>query len=156
MLFRSRFSELFDQALKIQCVLKGICTSEEFDEFKEHKYYDFLKDNNFTELKDAEVWQNRLNLLQLVDPYIGKYFSKNWVRRNVLQLSDDEIEEMEDEMMDDMKDGSHVPAVVQNAVMQQGMMNQLPPPVQPDQTQDSTQATANEERALAKNLLRVL
>jgi hypothetical protein len=62
---------LFDQALRIQCVLKGICTDAEFTEFKEHMYYDFIKDNNFSELKEAELMANRLSLLQQVDPYTG-------------------------------------------------------------------------------------
>ena len=66
---RNKFAELFDQALRIQCVLKGICTAEEWDQFKENIYFDFIKDNNFTELKDAELMKERLSLLGQVDPY---------------------------------------------------------------------------------------
>ena len=92
---RQKFSEIFDQALRVQCVLKGICTSEEFDEFKENIYYDFLKDNNFAELKDAELVRERLSLLGSVDPYVGRYYSMEWIQRNVLRLSDDDIKEMQ-------------------------------------------------------------
>ena len=92
---RQKFSEIFDQALRIQCVLKGICTSEEFDEFKENIYYDFLKDNNFAELKEAELVRERLSLLGSVDPYVGRYYSMEWIQRNVLRLSDDDIKEMQ-------------------------------------------------------------
>ena len=92
---RQKFSEIFDQALRVQCVLKGICTAEEFDEFKENIYYDFLKDNNFAELKEAELVRERLSLLGSVDPYVGRYYSMEWIQRNVLRLSDDDIKEMQ-------------------------------------------------------------
>lgn len=92
---RQKFSEIFDQALRVQCVLKGICTSDEFDEFKETIYYDFLKDNNFAELKEAELVRERLSLLASVDPYVGRYYSMNWIQQNVLRLTDDEIKAMQ-------------------------------------------------------------
>jgi hypothetical protein len=85
---------MFDELLRVQLVLKKICTEEEWKEFKENIWYDFKKDNNFTELKEAELLQNRLAVLQLVDPYVGRYYSMEWVRRNVLMMDDEEIEEM--------------------------------------------------------------
>lgn len=96
---RNKFSELFDQALRVQLVLKGICTDDEWTEFKEHVYFDFIKDNNFVELKEAELMQERMGLLQVIDPYVGKYYSKNWIQRHVLRLNDEEIEEMEQQMV---------------------------------------------------------
>jgi hypothetical protein len=95
---RNKFSDLFDQALRVQCVLKGICNAEEWIEMKEHIYYDFIKDNNFTELKDAELMKERLSLLSSVDPYTGRYFSQNWIQQNVLRLTDDEIKKMQEEI----------------------------------------------------------
>ena len=92
---RNKFSQLFDHALKTQLVLKGICTSEEWDEFRDNIYFEYKKDNNFTELKEAELLQNRLQILGMVDPYVGRYFSQEWVKKNVLQQSDDDIEEMQ-------------------------------------------------------------
>jgi hypothetical protein len=92
---RSKFSEVFDQALRVQCVLKGICTADEFDEFKEQIHYDFIKDNNFTELKEAELVRERLSLLGSVDPYVGRYYSMEWIQRNVLRLTNDDIKEMQ-------------------------------------------------------------
>ena len=91
---RNKFSTLFDELLRLQLVLKKICTEEEWKEFKENIWYDFKKDNNFTELKEAELLQNRITTLQLVDPYVGRYYSMAWVRKNVLQMDDDEIEEI--------------------------------------------------------------
>ncbi len=92
---RNKFSDVFDQAMRVQCVLKGICSAEEWDTFKESIYFDFIQDNNFTELKDAELMRERLSLLSSVDPYTGRYFSQKWIQQNVLRLTDDEIEDMQ-------------------------------------------------------------
>jgi hypothetical protein len=91
---RNKFSQMFDHALKTQLVLKGICTSEEWEEFREKIYYDYKKDNNFAELRDAELLQNRLQILGTIDPYVGRYYSQEWVKKNVLQMTDEDIEEM--------------------------------------------------------------
>ena len=91
---RNKFSTLFDDLLRVQCILKKVCTEEEWKEFKEEIWYDFKKDNNFTELKEAELLQNRLQTLQLIDPYVGRYYSMQWVRKNILQMDDDDIEEI--------------------------------------------------------------
>ncbi len=136
---RNKFSELFDQALRIQCVLKGVCTDAEFAEFKEHMYYDFLKDNNFTELKEAELMANRLTLLQQVDPYTGSYYSKNWIRRNVLRMDDEEIKLIDKEIDEEKEEGFEVPTEVQNAVTQQKMMTDIQMDAQQQQMQQQAE-----------------
>ena len=95
---RARFSILFDELLARQLSLKGICTLDEWNDFKQQIHYNFIKDNNFTELKEAELLTNRVQVLTLVDPYIGRFFSKRWVQENVLQFDEKEIEDMEEEM----------------------------------------------------------
>jgi hypothetical protein len=142
---RNKFAELFDQALRIQCVLKGICTDAEFTEFKEHMYYDFLKDNNFSEMKEAELMANRLGLLQQVDPYTGTYYSMGWIRRNVLRMDDDEIKLIDKEIDDEKKAGFEVPTEVQNAVTQQKMMTDIQMDAQQQQMaqQQDTQTQQN-------------
>jgi hypothetical protein len=100
---RNKFCQLFDGALKVQLSLKGICTTEEWDEIKESIFYDFKKDNNFAEMREAELLRERLNLVATVDPYIGKYFSLEWVRKNVLQQSDEEIEDMQKQIEEEQK-----------------------------------------------------
>ena len=100
---RNKFCQLFDGALKVQLSLKGICTTEEWDEFKETIWYDFKKDNNFAEMREAELLRERLNLVAIVDPYIGKYFSLEWVKKNVLQQSDEEIEDMQKQIEEEQK-----------------------------------------------------
>jgi len=122
---RAKFSDIFNQALRVQCVLKGICTTEEWDQFKENIHYNFIKDNNFTELKDAELMTNRLSLLGQVDPYTGRYFSQAWIQRNVLRLTDDEIKEMQSEIDEEKEEGLGLPVGVTNNVAQQSMMQQV-------------------------------
>ena len=92
---RNKFSQIFDHALKTQLILKGVCTSEEWEEFREKIYFDYKKDNNFAELRDAELLQNRLQILGTIDPYVGRYYSQEWVKKNVLQMTDEDIEEMQ-------------------------------------------------------------
>lgn len=92
---RNKFSQLFDDALRIQLVTKKICSAEEWDEFKENIWYDFKSDNNFDELKDAELLSNRIAILQAVDPLIDRYFSIEWARKKIMHLTDDEIKEID-------------------------------------------------------------
>jgi len=133
---RNKFSQLFDEAMKRQLVLKGVCTKEEWDEFKEDIYYDFKKDNNFTELREAELLRERVQTLTMLEPFVGKYYSQTWVKKNVLQMSDEEIKKMDKEME---KDGSTEQYEQMQQAQQGGMVPQ--PPVdnvsEPDQTQES-------------------
>ena len=91
---RNKFTDLFNQALKVQCQLKGICSDDEFDEYKQDFEYDFVRDNNYAEMRDAELLQNRLNLLAVVDPYKGTYYSQEWIQKNILKMDEEEIEQM--------------------------------------------------------------
>jgi hypothetical protein len=95
---RAKFSTLFDELMKRQLALKGIATYEEWEQIKEFVYYDFLEDNNFSELKDAELLQNRIMTLNAVTPYVGLYYSMAWVKKNVLHLTEEEIEEINAEI----------------------------------------------------------
>jgi hypothetical protein len=103
---RSKFSSLFDDLLRVQLVLKKVCTEEEWQIIKEDVWYDFFKDNNFNELKEAELISNRIQTLNFVDPYVGRYYSKEWVQKNVLQLTDEDIEEMEAQMAQENSENS--------------------------------------------------
>ena len=129
---RNKFSTIFDQALRVQLVLKGICTTDEWEIFKEDIYFDFLKDNNFTELRDAELLRERVTLLQTVDPYIGRYYSASWVRKNILQMDDELIEQMDTEIAQEDKDGTGGPTMAAGG--EQVSPDQFPPE---DNTQDN-------------------
>lgn len=102
---RNKFSQIFDYALGTQLALKGICTREEWEQFRGDVYYDYKKDNNFTELRDAELLRERLSLLTTVDPYLGRYYSTKWVKKHVLQMTEEEIEDMKKEMADEEEEG---------------------------------------------------
>ena len=92
---RKRFSDMFSDMLRTQLILKNIITPEDWTMMSDHIQYDFLYDNHFAELKEAELTTERVNLAQLVEPYVGKYYSNDYVRRNVLRQSDDEIIEQD-------------------------------------------------------------
>jgi hypothetical protein len=106
---RNKFSQIFDNALATQLALKGICSREEWDQFKEDVYYDYKKDNNFTELRDAELLQSRIQTLSNIDPYVGRYYSAEWVRRNILQQTKDEIEEIDNQIKQEEASGNGGP-----------------------------------------------
>ena len=92
---RKRFSYMFSDMLKTQLILKNIITPEDWDIMSEHIQYDFLYDNHFAELKDAELLNERLNMVQIAEPYVGKYFSQDYVRRKILRQTDTEILEQD-------------------------------------------------------------
>jgi len=103
---RSRFSALFDKILEKQLILKGIIKPEEWASIQASIRYDFMQDNYFEELKESEVLRERLNLLRDIDDYVGKYYSADWVRKNVLMMNEDQIEQMRDEIEEDEKDSN--------------------------------------------------
>jgi hypothetical protein len=140
---RNKFSQIFDYALRTQLSLKGICSVEEWDDFKEDIYYEFKKDNNFTEMREAELLKERMGVLQLVDPYIGRYYSLNWVKQNILQFTDEEIEQMDKEMQDEEDKGIGGPTVPPDA---QGQ-GQQEPEATPEQypAEDNTQEADSTE-----------
>jgi hypothetical protein len=102
---RKRFTQLFHDVLKTQLVLKGIITIEDWSKLKEHIQYDYLRDGYFSELKNAEILRERLNLANEVSPYVGKYFSVEYVRKNVLRQSDEDIIEIDSQIRDEIKQG---------------------------------------------------
>ena len=114
---RGKFSIIFDELMERQLALKGICSVEEWKELKEKIHYDFLEDNNFSELKESELWGNRMSLMQLMDPYVGVHFSKSWIRRKILRLNEEEVEKMDEEIEQEQND---------EPVLPQGMPQQMP------------------------------
>ena len=102
---RKRFSGLFIDMLRTQLLLKNIVTPEDWEIMSEHIQFDFLYDNHFTELKEAELMNERLGLLATVEPYVGKYYSQDWIRRRVLRQTDEEILEQDKLIEKEIKDG---------------------------------------------------
>jgi len=102
---RTKFSELFYDLLEKQLLLKGIITKQEWDEIKQDVFFDFVEDNHFAELKDAEIMQNRLTLLADVDQFTGKYYSTAWIQKNILHQSEEDIETITKEIEAEIEAG---------------------------------------------------
>jgi len=98
---RTRFSEIFHILLERQLLLKGVITQAEWKEIQDQIRYDFMEDNHFAELKDSEILENRLRLLADVDQYTGKYYSVSWIQKNVLRQSEEDIEQIKQEIEDE-------------------------------------------------------
>jgi hypothetical protein len=128
---RNKFSTLFDDLMRVQLVLKKVCTEEEWKQFQEDIWYDYKKDNNFTELKEAELITNRILLLQYVDPFVGRYYSMEWVKKNILKQTDEDIEEINKQISEEQQ--AMAPAVDENGNPVQDQQ-QLQQP-QPQQSQ---------------------
>jgi len=102
---RKRFANMFNDMLKTQLILKNIVTPEDWEKMEDHIQYDFLYDNQFAELKETEMIQGRLGNLAQIEPYIGKYYSTEFVRKRVLRQTDQEIEEIDMQIEDEIQKG---------------------------------------------------
>jgi hypothetical protein len=102
---RKRFAQMFNDMLRTQLILKNVCTPEDWETMKDHIQYDFLYDNQFAELKESELIQNRLGILATMEPYIGKYYSTEYVRKRVLRQTDSEIIELDLQIEDEINKG---------------------------------------------------
>ena len=119
---RKRFSNLFHDILKTQLILKNVVTPEEWEQMSDHIQYDYLYDNHFAELKDAELMNDRLGLVASADPYIGKYFSIDYIRRKILRQNDLDIAE-QDKLMEAERAAGMIPPTEQEMQMAQMAMD---------------------------------
>ena len=94
---RKKFSNIFLDALRLQLILKGIISPDDWEEISQNIRFDFMKDNHFSEIKDSEIMQGRLNILSTIDPFVGKYYSPSYVKKHILRLNDEEIKEIDAE-----------------------------------------------------------
>lgn len=149
---RLRFSHLFDKMLETQLLLKGVCTRKEWEQMKEEISYDYQSDSHFAELKNAELMKDRLSILADIDGYVGKYFSINYIRSNILHQSEDDIKQMDEEMQEDRANMEENPVA-----------EDLPPPAPPPQqlvvsvkkeeTENNTETIDDvDQRELAKSM----
>jgi hypothetical protein len=102
---RNRFGMLFTEILKKQLIMKGLITEEDWDQWKNDISIDYIRDNHFTELKDAELLANRLQTLDQVQQYVGEFFSKEYVMKNILMLDDDGMKQMKDQIAKETQAG---------------------------------------------------
>lgn len=146
---RLKFSVLFSDALRVQLIAKGIIRPDEWEDIRANIKYDYLEDNHYSELKDAELLQSRLGLLQVLDPYVGKYYSMEWARKNVLHLDDEDIKEIDKQIK---AEGKQMLAIAQQQgeiqlAQQQPMMGAQ----QEQQQQAAEQQMAMQQQAGAQD-----
>lgn len=167
---RSRFCHLFDNLLEIQLVLTGVITREEWKDFKNDIKYDFQRDNYYAEIKEQEMVNSRLGILGIVDAYVGKYYSVEWIRKNVLKQNDDEIAEIDKQIAaeeaaapePDQEDGAAAnnPSAnpAQASVAQAGANNTPAPAKKPEPKTESfkPKPLSEEDRKLIENMTRAI
>ena len=136
---RKKFSMLFSYALRVQLIAKGVIRPDEWDDIQFNIKYDYLEDNHYSELKDSEILQQRMGLLQLMDPYIGKYYSMDWARKNVLHLDENAIKEMDKQIVNE-KD-----QMLANAEMQGQMQLAMQQPQMDAQAEQQQQAMQQQQ-----------
>ena len=128
---RKKFGDLFNDLLKTQLVLKGVLTLDEWEEYKEHIQYDFVADNYFSELKEQEIMNERMALVAQMDPFAGKYFSLEYMRRQILKQTDQEFKDIQKQMDKEIADGKLVDPVQMQQLEVAQMELALQPP-EPD------------------------
>ena len=146
---RKRFGELFHDILKTQLILKGVISPEDWDDMKEHIQYDFLFDNHFNELKEQEMLMQRINLATQMDPFVGKYFSIEYIRRQVLNQNEKEYKEIDKQMRGEIDSGLAMnPADVNTFDMMDRQNQAFAPEIQAQQADDA-QTRGQEDSEIA-------
>jgi hypothetical protein len=152
---RNRFTHLFDGLLEIQLVLKGVLSRADWEQMRNTIHYDFKEDNYFSELKNSEIMTERLRLAGEIDPLVGKYYSMKWVRENILQMSEDDIKQVDQEIdaeRQEMDDEGGLGGPVDYKAGQQEQ-----PPQQDQQEKFVPQATiSDEEKRLVESMTRFM
>lgn len=149
---RNKFTTLFDQLLETQLILTGVTTRAEFREMREHIHYDFLEDNHFSELKNAEIMGDRLRLLGEVDSFVGRYFSQEYVKKYILHMNEDDIKREADLIK---KEADESP----DDEMGDEEQPQQEPQPEPEQPQESFQAAntiSEEEKSLVQSMTKIM
>jgi len=149
---RKKFAVLFLEALKVQLVSKNIVNIKDWDDIRQGIRFDYLEDNHYAELKDAELLTQRVTLLQQIDPYIGRFFSDEWIKRNLLRMTDDQIDQMDKQIKDSLQNnvsfaqnkGEQQLAQQQPTMEFQAQQQQAMQAGQPQQSQSPQQAVEQE------------
>ena len=153
---RKRFAEMFHDMLKTQLILKGVIAPEDWDDMKEHIQFDFLFDNHFNELKEIEMMNQRMITVTQMDPFVGKYFSTQYVRSNILGQTNKDMREIDKQMATDITSGLALDPAEMNTLDQLNVANQaLAPEIQAMQADDDAERQSKaDDEALARDLKR--
>lgn len=130
---RMKFSDLFNKILQKQLILKGIITLDDWDEFKAYFKYQYTEDNYYAELKKTEILRDRISMLRDIDDYVGRYYSNEWVRKNILLQTDEDIEEEDERIADERDNPQFAPPAEAGAPGQPQPEQQESQPYTPEQ-----------------------
>ena len=139
---RKRFAMLFHDMLRTQLILKGIITPEDWEDMEEHIQYDFLFDNHFNELKEQEMQMQRITLVTQMDPFVGKYFSSEYIRRKILMQTENEYKEIDKQIKQDIDTGIAIDPVQVNMLTDLEQQNKA---FQPELQSAENDAAADRE-----------
>ena len=140
---RKRFGEMFQDMLKTQLILKGVIAPEDWEDMKEHIQYDFLFDNHFNELKEIEMMNQRMMTVTQMDPFVGKYFSVDYIRQNILGQTNKDMREIDKQMKGEIASGLALDPAETNAMDQLTQANTaLAPEIQAMQADDAAERDA--------------
>ena len=150
---RNKFTTLFDQLLETQLILTGVTTRAEFREMREHIHYDFLEDNHFSELKNAEIMGDRLRLLGEVDSFVGRYFSQEYVKKYILHMNEDDIKREADLIK---KESDEAPDDEEGGEEEQPQQQPQPEPEQPQESFQAANTISEEEKSLVQSMTKIM
>lgn len=147
---RQKYSHILMDALKVQLIAKGVIGADDWKELEKQIHIQFANDNNFVEMRDADLWQSRFQMLNQVDPYVGKYFSPDWVKKNILKLTEEDVEQMDKEL--ETMDDRFLPAEQQQQMAQQEQPQEPTPdnPQPPPINNESAEYLLNTEAKIAE------
>ena len=140
---RKRFSQIFIDLLKTQLILKNIVSLEDWEVLSDHIQFDYVYDNHFSDLKKNELMNDKLGVVAAMDPYLGRYFSADYVRRTILGQTDSEIKEIDAQMKKEIKDG-----IIPDPA---AMMNPMGAPGAPQDQSQNQLGTMPQEPGLTDN-----
>lgn len=154
---RMRFCDLFLSLMEKQLILKNLITWDEWKLIVDQIKFDFVKDNFFAELKDLNITTDRANLLTIIDPFVGKYYSAEWIRKNVLMQTEDDIEDIDNEIKDESDNPQYAPAILTPEVGIDGKPTTGPtdepmpkPPLPVTQGKSTSKSTATKKKPAPK------
>jgi hypothetical protein len=141
---RNKFSELFTSLLERQLILRGVCTPDEWKEWKNIIQYKYAIDNYFEELKTMEIMRDRISLLRDMDDYIGKYISHEYARKYILQQTEQDIKDIDKQIKEEKNDERYVDDEFDASETQSSPRPDTPAPIAPNEVSDSNKENNDE------------
>ena len=144
---RNKFSNLFDQLLETQLVLKGVINKKQWKNLRENIRYDFNTDNHFTEMKEVEIFRERITLANDIDPFVGRFVSNEYVHKKVFRMSEEEIEKEKKQIKKEKNSEDEPTSLTQQGIDMQQQQQDHSIETDKDQAQAGVAKTPDEQKA---------